>query len=274
MIGRPLSRGKRIALGTLSMIVLIAVYSLLSVRQHARNPLDSSIPGLNQIARGIQKIVSMNEVSGERWILADSWATFSRLFLGLVVGIAGAVFFGLITGAFSSAEAFFSPPLVILGKIPYTAALAVFFVIFGIETRMFVAIVAASMLPTLAQAIHLAVRDVPQENLYKAATLGASTSEQIWEVVFKQIIPKILDAIRLNLGTTMIVLIAAELLVADVGFGYTIRIQWRRAEMSVVFTYLAILAGFGFLMDAALRAVIRTICPWYGAMERDDRGTA
>ena len=75
------------------------------------------------------------------------------------------------------------------------------------------------------------------------------------EVVFKLVLPKFIDAVRLGIGPAIVFLIAAEMVVGDVGFGYRIRLQFKLTNMNVVYPYLAILAGFGFLLDYGLRAL-------------------
>jgi NitT/TauT family transport system permease protein len=161
------------------------------------------------------------------------------------------------------------PPLSLLAKVPPTAALAVFFVMVGTNTEMFVAMIAFGILPTLAQSVYLAVKSVPEELLYKARTLGASRGELVWNVVFRYTLPSIIDSIRLQIGPAMVYLIAAEMVVGDVGFGYRIRLQSRLLNMSVVYPYLALLAAFGFGMDYGLRRLQRWSCPWHGDEEAD-----
>ena len=51
--------------------------------------------------------------------------------------------------------------------------------------EMYVAMITFGILPILTQTIYLAVKDVPEENINKAATLGASKLEIIWNVIFK-----------------------------------------------------------------------------------------
>ena len=58
-------------------------------------------------------------------------------------------------------------------------------------------------------------------------------------------------------------LIAAEMVVGDVGFGYRIKIQSRLLNMNVVYPYLCLLASIGFGMDSALKLLQRRLCPWY-----------
>jgi NitT/TauT family transport system permease protein len=150
-----------------------------------------------------------------------------------------------------------------LAKINPMAALAVFFVMVGTGTEMYVALITFGVLPTLSQAVYLAVKDIPKENLYKAMTLGASKAEMIIDIVFMQIIPRIVDVSRLQLGSAMVYLIAAEMICGDVGFGYRIRLQSRLLNMNVVYPYIAFLAMAGFFVDWLLRYYNKKFFPWY-----------
>jgi NitT/TauT family transport system permease protein len=242
-------------------------YTLLSWRQHASNPDDRSIPTWTHLWQdGVVKVFSEDERSGTRWIWEDAKATFlERLFSGLAVGVVLSVVIGILMGCYAPVEALLLPPLAFLAKIPPTAMLAVFFVMVGTDYEMYVTMIAFGVVPVLAQSLyHAAKEDVPAELLDKAYTLGASQAEVIWCVIYKHILPRILDGIRLQVGPAMVYLIAAEMLVGDVGFGYHIRLQQRLLDMSVVYVYLIILGAAGFLMDSALTFTRRRLCPWYG----------
>ena len=263
-----LKRRTNLFLGLLSIVVLLLGYTYLSHRQHLANPDDTTIPTWRQLGEGVVTAFEVNPRSGERWVVVDSKATGARLFLGLFFGVLGAVVLGLAMGCVRAVEAFLAPPLSLLAKIPPTAALAVFFVLVGTDTNMYVAMIAFGVLPVLAQSVYLAVKEVPDELRYKASTLGASPMEILWNVILRHILPKMLDAIRLQIGPAMVYLIAAEMVVGDVGFGYRIRLQSRLLNMSVVYPYLVLLAGAGFGLDYTLRFLQRTICPWYAGEGR------
>ena len=263
MIRQPIAKHWALLIGVLSIVVLAGAYSYLSARQHAVNPDDRTIPSWRQLSEGAVKIAEVNPRSQERWLVVDAKATASRLFLGLLLGVSGAVLLGVAMGCFAPIEAFLCPPLALLAKLPPTAMLAVFFVLVGTDTNMFVAMIAFGVLPSLAQTVYLSVKEVPYELQYKAYTLGASHVEVIWNIIFRYILPRLLDAVRLQIGPAMVYLIAAEMVVGDVGFGYRIRLQSKLLNMDVVYPYLLILAIFGFLMDFALLRTRRSLCPWF-----------
>ena len=265
MIRKPISTKAKISMGVLSVLVLVAAYSWMSHKQHVFNPKDTTIPNAQQFVEGWKKITTPEEYTGEIWLLNDVKATLGRHIGGMLLGVAIALFVGMAMGVNSWAEAFFSWPVNFFAKIPPTAMMAVYFVLFGTEYKMFVAMIALGIFPTLAQTIYQsAKKDVDDDAINKAYTLGASHMEVIYNIIFMKILPRVIEAIRLQVGPALVFLIAAELLVSDVGFGYRLRIQSRLLNMNVVYLYLIIL-GMGFLlMDWGLRLKRRFLCPWFG----------
>lgn len=263
MIRRPIQYTSKVALGVLSVLVLIFAYTWLSHRQHQANPKDTTIPSWSQLQEGVKKMTEPNRRSGDRWLLVDTRATGYRLFLGLFYGIAGSLGLGILMGCFPRFEAFLYPPLSFFSKIPPTAAVAVFMVMAGLGTSMYVSMIAFGILPTMAIAIFLTVKSFPDELQFKAYTLGASHAEVIWTIIFRFVLPKLIETTRLMIGPAMVYLIAAEMVFGDVGFGYRIRLQSKLLDMSVVYPYLALLALFGYLMDFTLRKLELWLCPWH-----------
>lgn len=266
MIRQPISLRAHIALGVVSVVVLLTAYTALSYRQHQRNPSDKTIPNWTQLADGVVRVLKpQDRYDGASWLWTDAKATFTRHFSGLAIGVLVAVVLGLGMGCFTPIEALLLPPLSCLAKIPPTAMLAVFFVLVGTGMELYVAMIAFGVIPTLAQSIYQSARtDVPEELIYKAYTLGASHPELIWNVTFKQILPRIIEAVRLQVGPAMVYLIAAEYAIGDIGFGFRLRMQQRLSDMSTVYIYLAVLAAVGFLMDYSLTWLRRLLCPWFG----------
>lgn len=304
MIRKPIRAWMRIVLGIVSFCLIVGGYSLLSARQKRANPNDRTIPNAAQFAEGwklmtklepdaeqaeirrarvlksklaseeVTDIASLSsaarsevESAGQRtsWLIEDAKTSFWRLTLGMVTGCLLAFVIGIAMGCFSWVEALFLPPISFLAKIPPTAMVVVYMIMFGLGLELFVALIAIGVFPTLAQAIYQAAKkDVSEHAVYKAYTLGASQFEVIWEVVIPQILPRIIEAIRLQVGPAMIFLIAAELLYADVGFGYRLRIQPRMFNYNVIFIYLILLGLFGMVVDWMLSTARRWLCPWFG----------
>ena len=263
MLGQPLKKILRVLSIFLSLSFIIGGYTFLAHRQHQKNPKDKTIPTWSQLKNGVKKICEKNRRSKKRWIVEDSKASAERLFWGLLWGIIGAIVIGLAIGCFPFVEAAFAPILAILAKLPPTAALALFFVMLGTGRNMYIGIILVGILPVLAQSIFLSIKDIPRELVYKAITLGASKMELVWNVIVRQILPQMINAVRLQIGPALVYLIAAEYACAHIGFGYRLRLQARLVNMDVVYPYLVILIVFGFLMDWLLKAIQIKLCKWY-----------
>jgi len=263
MIRKPISRTAEVFYMAISIVAIVGAYSFMSYRQHLTNELDTTIPNLRQFIVGWEKLIGADS-AGNYWLIKDSMATGQRLFLGLLAGVITSFFIGVGMGVHPPIEFLFKIPISILGKIPATAMLAVYFVLFGTETKMYVAMIAGGITPGLTMAIYRATRtDVTDHAIYKAYTLGASSYEVIWEVVVKQILPRIIDSVSLCVGPALVFLIAAEWNTADVGFGYRLRIQSRLLNMNVVYTYLMVLGCFGFFVEWGFNLLRQKWCPWF-----------
>jgi NitT/TauT family transport system permease protein len=254
MIRQPIRRTTRFALFAVAVAALVGGYAWMSHRAHVANPKNKTLPNLSQFVEGWQRMI--NHEGGIEFfedVRASAWR------LAFVVGLA--------MGCFPAVEALLLPPISFFAKIPPTAMLAVYFVFFGVTgVQIFVALIAFGIFPTLAQSIaQAAQQDVDEHTINKSYTLGASSFEVVWEVVLRQILPRIIENARLSVGPAMVFLIAAEFALADVGFGYTLRMQSRLQNMNVVYTYLVILAVAGLVIDWLLIQLRRWLCPWFRA---------
>jgi ABC-type nitrate/sulfonate/bicarbonate transport system permease component len=282
-IREPITTRWKVLWGCIGIAVLVGCYSYLSYRQHQKNPLDTTLPNLEQFAEGVKLIVTPHENSllaalGENekprtfwtqvqatWLWQDGVATYTRLFKGLFVGCFFSIILGTLMGCYEWLASLLIPPLSYLAKVPGTAMLAVFFVMVGTGESMFLVMISFGILPTLTQSIYLAAKDdLHVEEINKAYTLGASNLELIWNIVFQKILPKVIDNTRLQIGPAMVFLIAAEMLVGQVGIGFQIRMQQRLLHMNVVYIYLILLGVTGLMMDRAMISLRNRLCPWFG----------
>lgn len=238
-----------------------------NLKGEAENAVDRTVPTWSSLYRdGLLKVIQpQGLMKDERWLREDAAATTYRLAGGLLLGVLLSVMIGILMGSFTWMEAFFVPPLAFLSKVPPTAMLAAFFVLVGTNYKMYVTMIAFGTLPTLAQTIYQsAKKDVPETMVYKAYTLGAGNAELIWNVIYKQILPRVIDAIRLQIGPALVLLIAAEWMVAGEGFGYRLRLFYQRTDMTVVYLYSFLLGAGGLIVDYVLIRFRRWLCPWFG----------
>lgn len=264
-IRQPISERYRLVLGAMLVAIMAAGYSYISYRQHVLQPDDTTLPQIWDFKDAVVKICTpQGTMEPTIWLWVDSKATFVRLFLGMFFGCLFSLLIGLGMGCFNRIEAFFAPTFNFLAKIPPTAMLPIFFVLVGTGETMFTSMIAFGVLPTLTMSIYLSAKyDVQTEMINLAYTKGAKNMRIMWCVVARQIMPKILDAIRLQIGPALVYLIAAEFMMAETGFGYRLRIQQRLLHMDVVYVYVVILGLVGYGLAAIMLRLRERCCPWF-----------
>jgi NitT/TauT family transport system permease protein len=262
IIGTPLERHYRLLLGALPVLLLIALYAYFSHQRHAENPMDRLMPNLDQLRQGIKDITTPDKRSETVWITTDTLASLERLAKGMGAGIAIASLLGLTMGVFSSVRALFSPIVTALAKVPPLALLPIIFIFLGVDESSKIVLIALGIAPTLASDVMLTASAIPRNSIVKAYTLGASTTEVTLKVIVPQIMPRLIDSIRLTIGPAWIFLIAAEAISSDSGLGYRIYVVQRQLAMNVILPYVVWIAVLGMLMDYGLEALGKWLFPW------------
>ncbi len=268
MIRRPIPFWLFVVLGVGFVIGLGFLYAYLSHRQYGINEKQRVVPSYAAIGEGFAKAIKAQgteENPKPSMLWTDLKATYGRLLMGLTVGTVLAIIIGILMGAYRWVEGALNPVITFMSKVPQIAILPIFFALVGTDEKMFTSMIAFGIFFTMAESIYLAARkDVHDDLINKAYTLGASDPEIIYEVIWKQILPRILDTIRTHIGPAMGFLLAAEMLVGSQGIGYRIRMEQRVNDMRIIFSYVAILGIVGLMSDWGLRWVRRKLCPWFG----------
>lgn len=266
-VRQPIHRTTKVILGIVSVISLMLLYTGLSMYQDSINPTQTIMPSLLEIGKATIEIATPHKTTGDIWLWEDFVATASRLAYGLSIASVVAVIVGVSMGSYPVVEAFFRWPVTFLGQIPATAMLAVFLILARVtDLPLSPMMVCFGILPSMILTIYLAAKyDIHDEQCYKAYTLGASNLEIICNVVVPQILPRILDAIRLSIGLALVLLVAVEWANEHVGFGYRLRVIGNRMKMDVVYNYLIFLGIFGWLLGWGMLALRNWLSPWFEA---------
>jgi len=160
-------------------------------------------------------------------------------------------------------SATFGPFVAVLSMVPPLALLPILFIVMGLGEASKIALIVIGTSLKLIRDVALRVGDIPREQLIKAQTLGASTAQIASRVVFPQTMPRLLDALRLEIGPAWLFLIAAEAIAADSGLGYRIFLVRRYLSMDVIIPYVVWITFLAFLMDFALRLMQQKAYPWF-----------
>jgi NitT/TauT family transport system permease protein len=257
-------RSSRLLLGILPFAALLIVYLLASNLRLTENPNDKMLPAIATFADSIAQLaVHEDKRSGNVILWTDTAASLQRLSIGLALAALGGLVFGILTGVLPYARAALSPLIAALSMIPPLAILPILFIIFGLGELSKVVLIVIGVAPFVMRDIGMRVGELPAEQLIKVQTLGASTWQAILRVVLPQMLPRLIDAVRLSLGPAWLFLIAAEAIAATDGLGYRIFLVRRYLAMDVILPYVVWITLLAFVMDLLLRMLSRKAFPWY-----------
>jgi NitT/TauT family transport system permease protein len=147
------------------------------------------------------------------------------------------------------------------------AILPVLFIVFGLGELSKVVLIVIGVAPFLVRDLAFAAARLPTEHLVKAQTLGASTWQVAMRVVLPQVMPRLIEAVRLSLGPAFLFLISAEAIAAESGLGYRIFLVRRYLAMDVILPYVAWITFLAYVMDLGLARLSRAAFPWAVAEE-------
>ncbi len=254
----------RWALAALPFVLVISVYLWAADVRHRDNPNDKILPTLSQMGTAVQRMaLTEDRRTGEYVMLKDTVASLKRLLTGVALAAVAGLLLGLNMGLFPGMSATFAPFITFVAMVPPLAILPILFIALGVDELAKVALIFLGTFPIITRDIYLATRKLPQQQITKALTLGASQLGIAYRIALPQIVPRLIDAVRLSLGAAWLFLIAAEAIAATEGLGYRIFLVRRYLAMDVILPYVAWITLLAFLSDWLLRALLRWKFSWY-----------
>ncbi|MEE1672448.1 ABC transporter permease subunit [Agarivorans sp. B2Z047] len=270
IINKKPSRFVRLMLGLLPFLLLIALYMAASQARLADNPNDKLLPAMSSFVEAINRMAfEPSKRSGEYLMLADTVASLTRLALGVGISALVALMVGVANGMVPFVRAPLSPLVTAISLIPPMAILPILFIVFGLGELSKVMLIIIGICPIMIRDLQLRTDALPNEQILKAQTLGASSWQTIIAVVIPQILPKLIEAVRLTLGSAWLFLIAAEAIAATEGLGYRIFLIRRYLAMDVILPYVLWISVLAFVMDWLLRKLSVHAFSWYHKTQGD-----
>lgn len=266
LINRHPGRMGIVYLGLLPFVILIFLYATGSALRLAENPNDKLLPAFSAMADAIIRVAATpDRRTGAILLWADTAASLTRLGIGLAVATAGALVIGIANGILPYVRAGLSPLVAVASMIPPMAVLPILFIVFGLDELSKVVLIVIGVAPFLMRDLQARVQEMPREQLIKAQTLGASSWQIVLRVVLPQMLPRLIDSVRLSLGPAWLFLISAEAIAAEVGLGYRIFLVRRYLAMDVILPYVVWITLLAIASDLLLRALNRRLFPWMEA---------
>ncbi len=272
-------RPSRLWTQSMSWVLFIAgivLYAQFSIARHKENPEDRVVPSASQLIQGVKASVlepaeeddpvdtgaSLLTRVSHSMLWKDTVSSGKRFLIALAL-LVPAILLGLHMAVFPYAGAMFLRFVLFFDKIVALSLLPILFIIFGIEEWSKIMLMVIGVAPTLILDTCNLARSVPREQIVKAFTLKSSNLDVAYRIVLKQILPQIINSVRLSLKPLALFLFAGEMIAATDGLAYRIAIMRRHMGMDIILPYLLWVALLLFFADALLRFNNRRLHPWY-----------
>ena len=251
-------------LALMPFVLVIAVYLMASHIRHSENPQDKLLPTPAKMVNTIERMAfTEDKRTGKYLMLADTLASLQRLLIGVSLAAVTGLLLGLNMGIYPGMNTTLNAFITFVSMIPPLAILPILFITFGVDELAKVMLIFLGITPVITRDIYLSVKKIPHEQITKSLTLGASQLELTYRIILPQILPRLIETLRLSLGAAWLFLIAAEAIAADQGLGYRIFLVRRYLAMDIILPYVMWITFLGFMIDYFLRILLAKAFPWY-----------
>lgn len=244
-------------LSSLTVITLFAVWYFLSATGIAN---DLFLPGPEAVWKAFVKVATSGYQGATllEHVGVSLWRILVAFFIACLVGIP----MGILMGTSRDAAALLNPLIEFYRPLPPLGLYTLLVMWLGIGEESKLALLFLAALPGIIITTIQAVDSIDEVYVRAARSLGASRSVILREIYLPAAGPTILSGMRISLGFTYTVLVAAEIVAATAGIGWMI---WDAAKFllsDVVIMGLIVLGLTGVALDIAMRLAGRLLMPW------------
>ena len=209
-------------------------------------------------------LIAGGDFAGIRRVFAEGhlWVSLFRIFAGFFVGAVPGIILGVVMGTNRTIRVALDPVVSAVYVLPKIAILPLVMMVFGIgEVSKIVIVAIASFFLVLINTT-VGVRDIEPIFIEAGRNYGANHRQMFRHIIIPAALPIIFSGLRLSLGTSLIVIIAAEFVAANYGLGYLIWFSWQTLLTENMFAGLVVIMILGALFTSGLQAVERRLMPW------------
>ncbi|MHA2216758.1 MAG: ABC transporter permease [Candidatus Hodarchaeales archaeon] len=185
-----------------------------------------------------------------------------RMFFGFLLGSFPGLILGLIMGWSSRVRIFFDPLVSAIYPIPKIALLPLIMLIFGIGEMSKIVLIAIGCFFLVLINSMAGVTNINKIYFEVAKNYGASEYRILTQVVLMGSLPMIFAGLRLALGLSLILVVAAEMVSANHGLGAMIWLAWETMRTEKMYIGIIVIGFLGLLFTSILKRIERYFIPW------------
>lgn len=232
-LGEPRVLGWLAVAGTLALWELIVAIAQL-------NPI--------YLPRPSQILIALVKMFTSGGLLIDLMATLGRIFGGFAVSLVLGTLLGIWMATSDRVNAIADNFIAALYPLPKITLIPLLIIWLGTGGPFMLTISAlGAIFPVVINTV-LGIRQCDPGLILAARDLGASNRQIIRMVLLPSAVPSIFAGMRLGLGVSIILVVAAEMIVGKVGLGARLYLAGQILETEQVFAILIVLAILGMVV--------------------------
>lgn len=207
-----------------------------------------------------------SQVEGYRGYTIVDHTAFSlyRVFSGFALAVVLGVPIGLLMGRYELLYAIIDPFVEFFRPLPPLGYYMLLVLWLGIGEASKIVLLFLTGFPVMVVSASAAVRNVQQNHLRVARSLGLTERQVFWSVIFPSTLPALFTAARLTIGVTFGSLVAAEIVAATRGLGFVILNSSQYLRTEYVFMGILIVGVIAMVLDKLASSVESWVVPWAG----------
>lgn len=240
-------------LSVASLVAIVVVWELIAktgIVSELFLPAPSSI-----IREGWQMLLN-----GE--IFANMAASFYRIATGYAIGCLLGISIGLLTGMSKLADVTGTPLIYALYPIPKIALLPLIILWLGIGEVSKITVISLGVFFPVVINTYSGVKNIDPLFIKVAVSFHAKGFNLIRKVIIPGALPVIFAGLKLAAGTSLLMLVAAEMIAAQEGIGAMILHYGDLMLTTKLMVGVIILSILGILFTNSLQLLEKKIVPW------------
>lgn len=200
----------------------------------------------------------------ENSLLTHLGDSMIRLIGSFLLVIVTAIPLGLISGYNSKVRAIIDPLIEFYRPLPPLAYYTLLVLWMGIENSSKIALLYLAGFAPVYIACVSGVRKIRRDYIDGAYTLGASSRQIFFHVIFPACLPDMFVGLRTAIGVAYTTLVAAEMVAAVTGIGWMVLDASKFLRSDIIFVGIFIMGVTGIILDGVLRFIESKVVPWKG----------
>jgi sulfonate transport system permease protein len=250
-VWRPVLRSRWTHIGG-PLLLLIAWQLAVTVGHVPAN----KIPSPDAVINALRTLISSGQLGTALAI------SVRRVALGLLLGVAIGSGLALSSGLTRLGERLIDPVVHMFRTMPVLALLPMFVLWFGIGEKAKVFLIAWAVTFPIYINLFAGIKSTDPKLIEAGRVLGLSRLGQIRDVILPSAMPQFLTGLRLAMGVSWLVLVAAEEINAVSGLGFLITTAESLEQTNIIFAVLLVFSLLGVASDVIVRLIERWALAW------------